>query len=217
MAIRRSIEEVSDALDQESAWRKRELGTLGLMIQHAREHERSLLQRAAIALAYAHWEGFVKTSVEQVLGYLSRQGLKLKDVNHGLLVLSVEARVRHDSSSMKRETMLSLVDFLRSNLDQSCKIERKIDTKSNLSIEVFTGIFAGLGIDPALVFESEPGTTDIDIDERLLHRRNAIAHGTYMVPPQDECQVMIAAVQALITVVSDCLIDYLLEARFRKD
>jgi hypothetical protein len=57
----RSVLELSEALDEASAWRKKELSTLRILIAtRGRAHEQAALRRAAVPILYAHWEGFAK-------------------------------------------------------------------------------------------------------------------------------------------------------------
>lgn len=215
MGSRRSVEQVQDRLNQESAWRKRELGTLRLLIQRARPHEKELLQRAAVALAYAHWEGFFKNAIDIVLEYLSRQGLKLSDVNSGLLSRGVERLIRDAAAARKHAPMVAVVELLRSDLRSECRIDRSVSTKANLNSEVLEDLLTGLGLDAARIFNAERGVTDLDLDERLLGRRNRIAHGEYVVPDAEECGVLILAVDALMDAATTVLVTYLSHEEYR--
>lgn len=215
MGSRRSLEDIQDLLAKESAWRKRELGTLSILIQGARSHEKELLQRAAIALAYAHWEGYIKNAVEVVLTYLSRQGLKLCDVNPSLLARGLERDFRSVAETRKHAPMVEIVQLLRSDLRSACRIETVVSTKSNLNREVFEDLMSMLGIDASRVFDAQQGVTDIDIDERLLARRNHIAHGSYVVPDEGECRALMDAVRALMEAATTALVTYLANGEYR--
>ena len=58
----RSLDELNRFLDNDLAWRKKELTTINFMVSRSREHERGILLRAAICVLYAHWEGFIRNA-----------------------------------------------------------------------------------------------------------------------------------------------------------
>jgi hypothetical protein len=58
----RNKEELIDFLDKNSEKRKQELITLKESIKSQRKHEQAIFCRIAVVMAYAHWEGFIKTS-----------------------------------------------------------------------------------------------------------------------------------------------------------
>lgn len=172
------------------------------MLANARVHEAELLRRAAIALAYAHWEGFVKVAGETVLSYVAEQKLERKRISDALLASSMSGRIRQAAAAKKGQMIVELVSDLRRNLDDVCVVKTEISTASNLNHEVFDDVMYAMGIDPQVVWSAQPGITDIDIDDRLLRRRNAIAHGDWLTPEEGECRTLIDAVRSLIDATS---------------
>jgi hypothetical protein len=199
---RLSVEGLQQQLDSESAWRKRELGTIEAMLRTTRAHEVEMLRRAAVALAYAHWEGFVKVAGEFVLSYVAEQRLPRERVNDALLASSMSSQIRDAAGAKKSRPVVELISDLRSHASEQCSIRTTISTASNLNREVFDDVMQGMGIDPASVWNAHPGVTDIDIDDRLLRRRNGIAHGAWITPEDEECRVLIDAVRRLIDATS---------------
>lgn len=215
MAGPRTLEEVQSRLDAESAWRKKELGTLKLMLSRARPHENELLRRSAITLTYAHWEGYVKNALEIVLSYINRKALKLSEANVGLVARSIEPRLRAAVESKKRRPILDLISHIMDD-GARCTLVLRIETASNLNRAVFDDLLSSFGLDPTKVIGAHGGVTDIDLDERLLAKRNQIAHGTYVVPEEEECRCLIEAVQTLIEYMGYYIVEFLDNEEFRR-
>lgn len=202
MPVRKTLEDLQRQLDAESAWRKRELGTLEAMLSTARVHEAEMLRRAAVALAYAHWEGFVKAAGESVLRYVAEQKLTRANINDALLASSLSAKLRNAAAAKKNQMLVEVISDLRSSLTERCIVKTSVATASNLNREVFDDVMRGMGIDPESVWSARPGVTDIDLDDRLLRRRNNIAHGAWLAPEDDECRSIVDAVRSLIDATS---------------
>ena len=91
MAIRNK-EQLGDALDADIAWRRIELRTLSNNVKAAKDEKLKTALRVGIVLLYAHWEGFIKTSAENYLIFVSDQAkqhrLKYKNVQNCFVALS---------------------------------------------------------------------------------------------------------------------------------
>jgi hypothetical protein len=72
----RSVSELVDFLDEDLAWRKRELTTFRFLMGRSRPHEREAVLRAAVCVLYAHWEGFVKNGATGYVNYVALKGLE---------------------------------------------------------------------------------------------------------------------------------------------
>lgn len=172
--IRTKIQ-LQDSMDKEFAWRKKELHDLKTIVykQHGTRME-SMCIRAAVALLYAHWEGFVKKTSIMYVEYVSRQKLKHQELSIPFLAMAAANRIEDSARSEKAEMRLNLTSFFinemksRSNLNW----ETSVNTESNLSWRVFKDILLKIGI-PYEPFETKQKM----IDEKLLGNRNQIAHG----------------------------------------
>jgi len=72
----RTLEMLQNNLDQDFAWRIKELTTIKNRIPQKKEDLQDALIRAGITMLYAHWEGFIKNATEQYLNYVSLRRLK---------------------------------------------------------------------------------------------------------------------------------------------
>lgn len=172
----RTQEEVTILLHGDLAWRKKELHTFKSEIERkslSLDVTNALL-RSGIIVLYAHWEGFVKTCASAYVEYVFRRRLRYRDLTPGLLTLAVRERIRHTAQSGNFEDYHRLVRFLVSGLDARCnlKAETSIQTNSNLGSTVFRDIVLSLNLD----WHPYTGKEKL-INERLLAKRNLIAHG----------------------------------------
>ena len=210
MAKKESIEKVQETLDEDSVWRKRELGTLKAILQSeaTRDHEQLLFCRASITLAYAHWEGFTKNGIRTVLKYVSDLEIKLADINDGLLAHSLHKKIQ---SSSKENSSAALTQFVRAirKGSENFLSNRKNFNKQSLDEKVFRNLMTEIGIECDTILSAMPGVTDISIGARLVKRRNKIAHGERLDPEKIECIKILETVQVLIDVIKDNLIKYL--------
>lgn len=172
--IIRSASELSAFLDQELAWRKRELTTFRLLALRLRPHEQAAALRGGVCLLYAHWEGFIKLSATAYVNFVSRVGLHYRELSSNLLALSLRPRFREAGKARRDRLRIELTEFLLSAPQEPAEMPWRdaVDAEANLSAEVFRDIAAALGLDYAPYATKEPL-----IDARLLASRNKVAHG----------------------------------------
>ena len=170
----RSLTELSEFLDGELGWRKKELTTLNFTIKRARPHEQTILLRAAICLLYAHWEGFAKNAATAYICFVVSRGLRLRDLAPNFLALGFLSNIQQLEQSRKATLHAQLTDSFERQLSEPFRIdcEKAIDTRSNLNSKVLKEILQYVGID-ATHYE----TKNPILDERLLRNRNSVSHG----------------------------------------
>ena len=168
--------QLQDQLDRDLAWRVREIAQLKSSVKSTQDLHRSTLVRAAIPLLYAHWEGYVKVNAEAALNFVSNQRMKYRElqpcfVAHGLgaALDELEVGCHHRKVEALR--------FLFEKLDERATFAWKgrINTRSNLSAEVFESIASAVGVDSSRYLSRR-----VLINESLLKRRNGIAHGEWL-------------------------------------
>lgn len=175
MKIRRT-EELIDFLDEQLAWRKKELSLILSVINSNKTSAplREALIRSGIPILYAHWEGFVKVSATHYVEYVVRQGLTFAEVASNFVALAMKKQLMDASESNKISTMNNVADFFINSLAEKYKAPWMvlINTKSNLSSEVLLEILSSIGVDYTF-FETKRHL----LDKKLLDSRNNIAHG----------------------------------------
>jgi len=171
----RSTADLNEAIDHALSWRKRELETLNFLIEkQKRGHEKDVLFRAAIPVLYAHWEGFTKEAANFYLELVSRQHLKLGELESNFIAIACRSYFKKASESEKVSVRKELIDFIRENNNRRAIIptDKVIDTESNLSSAVLQSIFSTIG----LSYHSFWIGNELPI-ENLRITRNSIAHG----------------------------------------
>ncbi len=128
-------------------------------------------------MIYAHWEGFLKIAGRYYLEYVYFQKIKNSELTKNFQIISLANSTKLLESSKKYSTYESVINFFEEKLDSIASIPYKsvIDTESNLSSTVLKEIIWCLN----LSYESFEIKEKL-IDEKLLAKRNHIAHGEYL-------------------------------------
>ena len=170
----RTLKQLSEFLDEQLAWRKKELTALKLMLNGSRPHERILLLRAGICLLYAHWEGFIKAAATSYLSFVGSRNLRYRDLTPNFIALGLRQQIRGAGRSNLPSLHTDLTTRLTSGLSDPARInwEDAVEVGGNLNSRALGEIFCLLGLD--LKAYSAKGPL---LDQRLLANRNLIAHG----------------------------------------
>lgn len=175
MARRLTRESLVDLLDADIGWRRLELSALRTARLRATGPAEATAARAAVTLAYAHWEGYVITSGRVLLSYVTGLRLKYEDLSDPYLALCLAAKLgQADQSVSKIRRHIDVVVTLRRSADQARfpAPERAIQGDGNLKSDKFDDIVTRLALDPR-PFELHYKW----LDGELLRQRNSIAHG----------------------------------------
>lgn len=180
MKIRSSVELLSH-LDDDMAWRIKEVHELQSAVLAAKDRNIDTHIRAGVAMLYAHWEGFIKVSANAYVNYLAYRGDRNRELQPCFVALGLKSKLAATQESSKSSIAVSTVTYLLEEIDKPVKLPKTgaISAESNLSSTVFTNIAGWIGIDTA------PYATRFAlIDETLLATRNGIAHGNFLVIDQ---------------------------------
>ncbi len=181
------------AIGDEFSWRHKELLDMRLLTKTSSFANQHVLIRAGVPLAYAHWEGFIKTSSELLLNFVSNQGLQNKELSDPYFTHSVKTHIVSVLESTRALTVSDAACFVRDAANRKADIRHRnyVDTSSNLSSDVFEQIARSLGVNLTPYRHYFPY-----IDETIVNGRNKIAHGEYM-------QLTVLDFHALVDRVSD--------------
>ena len=174
----RTLEELSDFLDSEIAWRKQELSYVkSLQAKHRFKAAAEPLIRSGITLLYAHWEGFVKSAGDAYVHYVSRRNLRYAELVPAFVALGMRGTIEQALGGNRAATYVDAARFLLDGLNRQSRLPRKdaVSTMGNLSSGVLRDVTSFLGLD-----FSPYETKTVLIDRQLLHNRNEIAHGQYL-------------------------------------
>jgi hypothetical protein len=191
-----SQQDLSDQFDSDLIWRRRELSDMKAAIRRADVVSRSVLLRAIITMAYAHWEGYVRVCANAYFEHLMLRKLRYVVLERQIYVNSFLVRLdRMNKTRLGIEERCKLVNdildgrgarfgWMQSDL---------IDTRSNLSADVMKDICLICGVD-GTYFEDKR----VFIDVIVLKRRNAIAHGQYEFLVEADIDDLVADALALM-------------------
>jgi hypothetical protein len=172
----RTVLELSEALDDAAAWRKKEMSAIRAMIAtRARAHEQEALRRAAVPMLYAHWEGFAKEAATCYLELVLRQRRKYRELCPSFVALAARGRIRQAAETRRLSAHIPIVQFLLEGLDEQARfsVEGAIDLESNLSSTVLRDLLVTIDVP----YDSSWSSKELLIDGSLLKTRNDVAHG----------------------------------------
>jgi hypothetical protein len=184
MSSIRTVEHLSDAMSREVVWRKKELTALRWLIESSSttEDRRGAVLRGAIALLYAHWEGFIKAASRAYLEFVQFQRLPYNQLAPNFVALGARAMLYRAAHSSRPRVHQEVVEFFFGRLGDRAVLPYKegLSAQSNLSSGVLRDITDSLGLD-----YSEFETKERLLDDLLLRQRNTIAHGEYLTLTQE--------------------------------
>lgn len=173
----RTKEELFSNLEDEVAWRNKEISEYNLLVKSSAGSTQKSLIRGGVAISYAHLEGFIKLSSEMYLAYVESRRLKYSDLTDIMIVFAAKKYLRAINDSTSHENNTTALRKLLDSMDDraSFSLQNSIDTESNLKSKVFKNIAYSIGISCEKYEEYYEF-----IDDTLLKNRNKIAHGEFV-------------------------------------
>jgi hypothetical protein len=165
----------SEQITGDRSWRIKEISDFKAAVNRADPHLRRVLLRGLITICYAHWEGYVRFAARKYLEYVALRKFQYKEINRQFLRNYFLPRLAAVSASRASiAARCELVDEILNSTERrfSRVNEDLVNTKANLSFEVFTDICLVCSV-PAAAFADKRDFLDVF----LLKRRNSIAHG----------------------------------------
>ncbi len=171
-------EQLIDYLDNNIAWRKKEIANLYLNIDNVnKEIEKESLFRSSVLIYYAHFEGFIKEASTKYLEFVSNTGKPLHCYTNNFRALSLYRKIKDCTDSKRKIHHVELINYI-DDKDLIIRIPYKhaISTESNLKSVVLKEILYCLNFSWIEYWEGK----SLFIDGKLLFLRNKIAHGEKM-------------------------------------
>ncbi len=209
----RTKENFIDALDNEIAWRIKELSYLKGNVKSDLPYFKTHL-RTGIVLLYAHWEGFIKNSCELYLMYLKSLRLKYKELSENIIALALKNSLLAFEQTNKSTVHCQMVNFILNNLDEraSIPIDNIIRTGSNLNSNILKEILTTVGID-----YSNYELKNNLLDNILLKNRNSIAHGEYIELNEIDYNELHVEITTIMNDVKNKLINLVVLESYKKN
>lgn len=157
-----------DEIAQSSEWREGEFAKFKV---NANGVDEVLWCRMCVPMIYAHWEGFVSSSLRELLRFLNNQALRPSECKVNIIVVGLGDAYQTLSGKQSFSQRVNFTNSFQEMFAKTLNFGSKINTKSNLNSKVLKEICEMFGFN----FENfKELTSDID---RLVSIRNAIAHG----------------------------------------
>lgn len=191
-----SFSELSNLLDEEIAWRRKELNIVKNYIPNERNPKQNAALRFNVPILYAHFEGFVKKSTEFYLEFVANKYLKHSELQSQFISLSLTKKI--GLLEVKNiEDKTKIVDFIINESESKSNILTKnvIQTKSNLKYNILKEILYIIGIDETKFSHFETLIND------LVDARNYIAHGDYLKVDFDTFENMYNDIQNVMVIL----------------
>jgi len=172
MSAARTKTALQQLLDEEFAWRFRELQDHRTVLRSADGPRKRMLLRTGIALLYAHWEGFVKNCTGFYIEFVHHQRLNYQELATCFAVLGLKSELELLQASKKAATNIAALTAIRSATNRVAQIDNfEVQTASNLKFDIFEGVATTIGISTS-TYETKRHFID-----DLVYQRNAVAHG----------------------------------------
>ncbi len=171
----KTLEKLQDILDQDMAWRKKELIDLKLLIHST---QNPTLCRVGIALLSAHFEGFIKQAANIYVIHVASQNIKISELHTNFAAIHSGKVFESCAVSDKITVFQKAIDnFLTNYMTKNFRVRYSpedpiIKTEGNPSSTVIKNIFESIGLDFS---PYETKTNYIDAD--LLSNRHGVVHG----------------------------------------
>lgn len=210
----RTPEELIGELDRGFAWRAKELTALRFVVETSPDSEQPIMIRAATALVYAHWEGYIKDAGTRYLRFVAMRRLPYSELADHFAALGLRREASKLAYAQTPDECIQAYRELmaRQNGQSSIPDAGVIDTGSNLNFKRFERILSILGIESAAY-----STREAMIDERLLKTRNNIAHGEFVEPDFDQYDEVHTSVVEILSAVRDQIADAVQDAAYRRN
>ncbi|WP_396586966.1 MAE_28990/MAE_18760 family HEPN-like nuclease [Bermanella sp. R86510] len=169
--------EVIFEIQEDNNWRDGELAKFKI---NPHKVDQKLWDRMCIPMIYAHWEGYVVSSLRVLINHLNKLQLNPSDVDTKLIVIGLGKSYNSLSGKQSFDQKVNFTDKFIVLFDRAIKFDKSIDTKSNLNSKVLKELCNMFGFD----FEKfKDVTSDID---RIVNFRNRIAHGENSILPHTD-------------------------------
>lgn len=171
----RTIEKLQDVLDDDFAWRKKELINFQMMIHSTKNRT---ICRMGLALLCAHFEGFIKKSANYYIVFVASQNLKISELKINFAAISCKGSFNSYCETNKISLYSSILhNFLDCYENRNFRVHYSqessiIKTGGNPLSLVFKEILNSIGLDFS-IYETKQKYIDTD----LLSNWHGIVHG----------------------------------------
>lgn len=200
------MHKVIEEILESNSWRDGEFAKLKV---NSHEIDSELWNRMCVPMIYAHWEGYIVSSLKIMIDFLNTLNLKPHDVSTKLVVIGLGDSYKSLSGKQSFQQRIEFTDKFSELFGKAIKFKKKIDTKSNLKADVLEELCTMFDFDFS---KFKDCTSSID---RLVHVRNSIAHGeNSFVITKENIQSYIEKVNTAMDIFLNEITEFLNEERY---
>jgi len=209
----RSTEELQNKLDDDFAWRRKELTVIFTNVKSSQSLQVNTNIRIGVVMLYAHWEGFIKNAAELYLIYVACKKLNLNQLSNNFIAVSLKSKLNQFEETNKNTIHTQLIEFLLGDLNIRAQIptEEIIKTQSNLNSDILREILSTIGIE-----YTQYELKDKYIDSQLLRIRNSVAHGQSPEISEKEFYELYDEITTLMTSIKNDISNSATRSNYRK-
>ena len=207
-----TVEDLETKLQEDLAWRKKEMLSIKMMADKGDANE-SILLRSGIAMLCAHFEGFVKFASNCYIKYVSAQKINNCLLKDNFMAFSLTNVIKNCSNTKKISVYQKVVDKMREIYDVPfSKKKDVISTHSNPSSTELKEIIATIGLETD-IFDLKANY----IDSNLLNYRNRIVHGERYPIDKEDFRKTFDVIMELIEQYEELIVRAADEKKFMKE
>ena len=202
----RTHDELVDKLNEDSAWRKKELSSIRLEV---RSRNDQVVNRVAVVMSYAHWEGYVKFAVSAFIAYLNAQKYRYHEIIDNIITLKIMNELRDIVSNRNIAGLNTMLMRIRGDERIHFNVKAVKRVVGILTHEELKKLHSLIGID-----EDVYALKAKFIDYQLVDQRNKIAHGMYYPIETQQADSTIGIVIGMLDTEKDKMIEHVANKRY---
>lgn len=207
-----TVEELETKLQEDLAWRKKEMLSIKMMADKGDANE-SILLRSGITMLCAHFEGFVKFASNCYVKYVSAQKINTCLLKDNFMAYSLTNAIKQCSNTEKISVYQKVIDKVRGIYDAPfCEKRDVISTHSNPSSTELKEIVTSIGLETD-IFDLKANY----IDSNLLNNRHKVVHGECYPIDKEDFRKTFEVIMELIEQYEELIVQAADEKKFMKE
>ena len=208
----KTVEELETKLQEDLAWRKKEMLSIKMMVEKDDANE-SILLRSGITMLCAHFEGFVKFASNCYVKYVSAQKINSRLLKDNFMAYSLTNVIKKCSNTEKISVYQKVIDKVREIYDAPFYEKGSvISTHSNPSSKELKEIVASIGLETD-IFNLKANY----IDNNLLKNRHKVVHGERYPIDKEDFKKTFDVIMELIGKYEELIVQAADEKKFLKE
>jgi len=211
----RTLNDFHDFISTDLGWRRKEIHVYRAIVSNAEAAKKQAVLRGAIAVLYAHWEGFMRMAVQAYVEFVRERRLRLRELSIPFIALAARSRLQAAQQTQKARFHIAFLEWIFSELDNRAQLPAatSVRTQGNLSVEVFRNALDAIG----LTYRSEYALAEKPVIERLLELRNTLAHGEWQRVDEAEFEQLFTQIESMMVLLYNDLENAASTGSFRRE